>query len=279
MTKITADNISTATDEQISAQIACYARMWNPFDSLCVGCVAQARCLERLALHTLPQEALERTAYEAAHQTGHLEPKPERLDLNELASEYQTDARALQYALQFWKNRTIGLPVIQNGVLVTGLAEPQVAADPAPIQELETLPPVDLVASPPVQKKRGRPKKTKEPEPDLVMTDPEPVRAPAPIRKGPKPKGLSVTAEAIQALAPVPATPPPASSEGLGAPWWSTIESGHLLCKMSGSKLHTVRRKADGQWQHKGLLYSRLEDFSVETSAGPVRGDLFFKPE
>jgi hypothetical protein len=126
--EITAENIHTKTDKEILAVIGCFGRMWNPWEQLCNGgrpCMAQARCLHHLAMETIPQEALERGAYEPNHETGEMYPRPERLDLNEMAPEFQTDPRALMYALQYSKDPKLGLPVIQpNGMLAPSMSGP-----------------------------------------------------------------------------------------------------------------------------------------------------------
>lgn len=142
---LTAENLHLHNDEQIRTAIECFGRLWNPWEQQCVPCLAQLRCLHRVANVTLPQEALERGAYDPDHATGQLFPRPERLDLNELAPELQTDVRALQYALQYAKDSKMGLPVIQpNGMLQASMGGPPKITDPKSIpapaaqEELET---------------------------------------------------------------------------------------------------------------------------------------------
>lgn len=168
MGKITAANLHTKTDKEILEEIACFGRMFNPQEDLCVGCMAKARCLHSLAMVTLPQEALERGAYDANHETGKLYAKPESLDLNEVAREMQTEVPVLQYALQYATNPKMGLPVLQaDGTLIPSmLGPPQIGGQEPP-------------AIPPAENLDEVLDATEEDEPAEEIEEEEPVQKPA----------------------------------------------------------------------------------------------------
>lgn len=119
-------NINEVKDEVILALIACYGQAWNPRDLDCQRCIAQPRCLHRLSMISLPQQALELGAYDADHEFGTLTPRIERLNLDELASEGEwTTTEALSYAVKYAKDQNIGLPILDgNGVLVPSMKGP-----------------------------------------------------------------------------------------------------------------------------------------------------------
>lgn len=265
--EITPDNIHTFEDKEILQRVGCFGTQWNPYDRGCnPACIAQHRCFHRLAIHTLPQEALERSAYDADHEKGTLIPQLGRLDVHELAQDLATDHRALLYAVSYSKDQSKGLPIIQpDGSLIPSGKGPPIPFDaaPAPIPEpkKEATPPTPAItdealdalaeeepAPKPVQKKeKASPKQKKT------------TAKKAPAAKKASPKKAPLKEKKAAKSEPVIEYVHPESfvrrfeTDRAKYP----MAEGTVITKKIGNTTHTLRFTADG-YAYGGKLYPTL---------------------
>lgn len=301
ITVVTPENIHLVTDQKIQEQIGCFGRMWNPWEELCNGqkkCIAQARCLHRIATSSLPQEALERNAYDANHETGEMVPRLDRLApmLTEIAAEYQTDIRAIQYAISYASNPKFGLPVIQaNGTLAPSMSGPPQAGPgagtPLPKEEDKTAPPeTDDDLEQLVEELEEVAESTEpvpapaEPAEEIAPVPAPPVEEPAtaaPKKRGRpkgsknKPKEASETVQKAVQNGDAPVRPPKAPLGGeldefmrrfqrdLARSTIAALPMGTILERREGNLTHKVKLTKDG-WEYKSKKFPTLYAVQME---------------